>query len=153
TPKAKHIRLQIEAKTVPRYANELHAPETISKAIGDLAQKYGLIDRIVIQSFDHRVVVAAKKILPSIRTAALLAPNFPDWLSVIKSTHADVLSPHLDWVTKEAVAAAHKIGTKVVPYTANTEADWEYLISCGVDGIITDDPKALLSFLRSRRLR
>ena len=144
------INLQIEVKGVPRYTTAADSPDVLAGAIIAAAKKYQLIDRIVIQSFDHRVIAAAKKINPRIKTAALLAPNLPDWVSVLKSSGASIISPHLDWVTKEAVDAAHKYGAKVVPYTANHEADWKFLITCGVDGIITDDPQALIKYLADK---
>ncbi|MEN9835815.1 MAG: hypothetical protein RL011_2008 [Pseudomonadota bacterium] len=150
---AQRIKLQIEAKIVPRYTRDSSTPTVIANAIMAAAKKYKLTDRIVIQSFDHRVISVVKKIQPTVKTAALLSADFPDWVNVIRSVNADILSPHIDWVTKEAVAAVHKYGAKVMPYTANNEADWSHLIDCGVDGIITDDPKSLITFLRSQGLR
>jgi len=35
----------------------------------------------------------------------------------------------------------------VIPWTANTPADWDRLIAAEVDGIITDDPAALIAHL------
>ena len=72
---------------------------------------------------------------------------------MIEASQANTISPHMDWVTPEAVREAHDLGVRVVPYTANSEADWSYLISCGVDGIITDDPQALIHYLRNQSLR
>jgi len=37
-----------------------------------------------------------------------------------------------------------------VPWTANTPRDWERLVEAGVDGIITDDPAALIAWLKRR---
>jgi glycerophosphoryl diester phosphodiesterase len=39
----------------------------------------------------------------------------------------------------------------VVPWTANTEQDWEKLIGAGVDAIISDDPAELIAYLKRRR--
>jgi glycerophosphoryl diester phosphodiesterase len=51
-------------------------------------------------------------------------------------------------VTAEEVRAAHGAGLRVIPWTANTEADWKRLIAAGVDGIITDDPERLIQYLK-----
>jgi glycerophosphoryl diester phosphodiesterase len=51
------------------------------------------------------------------------------------------------------VDAARKAGLQVVTWTANTEADWEKLIAAGVDAIISDDPAALIAYLKKRGLR
>jgi glycerophosphoryl diester phosphodiesterase len=42
---------------------------------------------------------------------------------------------------------AHEAGLSVIPWTANTMEHWERLIAAGVDGIITDDPAALIAYL------
>ena len=56
-------------------------------------------------------------------------------------------------MTPEKVAAAHAAGLQVVPWTANTPADWEKLVAAKVDAIITDDPAALIAYLNPRKLR
>ena len=56
-------------------------------------------------------------------------------------------------VTLEKVIAAHAKGLEVVPWTANTVADWDRLIRAGVDAIISDDPAALIAHLKQQGLR
>jgi glycerophosphoryl diester phosphodiesterase len=41
----------------------------------------------------------------------------------------------------------------VIPWTANTPADWDQLVAAKVDAIITDDPAALIAYLKQRKLR
>ena len=48
---------------------------------------------------------------------------------------------------------AHAHSLDVVPWTANTTEDWHPLIDAGVDGIITDDPAALIGYLKAKGLR
>ena len=59
-----------------------------------------------------------------------------------------MVAPEYVLVTTEAVREAHEAGLRVIPWTANTTEDWKRLIAAGVDGIITDDPAALLGYLR-----
>jgi glycerophosphoryl diester phosphodiesterase len=56
-------------------------------------------------------------------------------------------------VTPEQVKAAHQAKIQVVPWTADTPADWQMLIDAGVDAIITDDPAALIGYLKAKGLR
>ena len=56
-------------------------------------------------------------------------------------------------VTKEKVQAAHKAGIQVVPWTVNMPAAWDRMMEAGVDAIISDDPAALIDYLRSKGLR
>src|SRR5438552_2739751 len=58
--------------------------------------------------------------------------------------------PGTKMLTPEQVAAAHRAGIEVLPWTADTPADWERLVAARVDGIITDDPAALIAFLKQR---
>ncbi|HMF62478.1 MAG TPA: glycerophosphodiester phosphodiesterase family protein, partial [Edaphobacter sp.] len=62
----------------------------------------------------------------------------------------DFLSPDESLVTPEQVAAAHKAGLKVVPYTSNTPDGWKKLATAQVDAIITDDPAGLMEWLRAQ---
>ena len=64
-----------------------------------------------------------------------------------------IVAPEKALVTPARVGAAHAAGLQVVPWTANTAEEWERLAAAGVDAIITDDPAALLDFLRERKLR
>ncbi len=54
---------------------------------------------------------------------------------------------------KDVIDAAHGSSLKVNVWTPNKKPEWEELISQGVDGIVTDDPKALSDYLIRRGLR
>jgi glycerophosphoryl diester phosphodiesterase len=41
----------------------------------------------------------------------------------------------------------------VVPWTANTPADWDRLIQTKVDAIISDDPAELIAYLKQHSMR
>ena len=49
--------------------------------------------------------------------------------------------------------AAHDAGLQVVPWTSNTPAEWDALIAAKVDAIISDDPAALIAYLKEKKLR
>ena len=146
-PGAKSIKFNIEMKIVPRFVGESSQPERFAQLLLDTAKQYGMLDRITVESFDHRSLLAIKHLNSKVPVAALLGADLPDWQAVITAAKADIISPDMDWVTAKSVQAAHAIGARVIPYSANHEEDWNYLIACGVDGIITDDPAALINFL------
>jgi glycerophosphoryl diester phosphodiesterase len=60
---------------------------------------------------------------------------------------AQFTSPAASLVDASGVTSAHEAGIKVLPWTVNDTKGWSKLIEAGVDGIITDDPEALLKFL------
>ena len=103
---------------------------------------------MVVQSFDFRVLHAMKRIAPQIRIAALWVGELRPFVETAAAAEADIVSPQHKLVTPDQVNQAHAAGLQVVPWTANTPDDWQRLIAAGVDGIITDDPVALLSYLR-----
>ena len=46
-------------------------------------------------------------------------------------------------VTRTLVDSIHLAGKKVFAWTVNSESSVQYLVDCGVDGILTDDPVML----------
>jgi glycerophosphoryl diester phosphodiesterase len=94
-----------------------------------------------------------KRLAPGIRLAALCQVGLRSLRMIAGSAGADIISPDLRLLTRRRVAAAHRAGLEVVPWTANRPGQWNRLIQAGVDGIITDDPGALIAYLKSRGLR
>jgi glycerophosphoryl diester phosphodiesterase len=107
-----------------------------------------------VQSFDFRTLEAMKRRNPRVRLSALFEPRETgDLVKRTLEAGAAILSPHFRLVTPELVAAAHAARLQVVPWTANEPALWEKLAAAGVDAIISDDPAALLAWLKQRKLR
>lgn len=88
---------------------------------------------------------------PEIRLSALYAGEPRDFVEIARSAGASIISPHYTLVTEEQVAKAHKAGLQVIPWTPNEPAEWQKLIGARVDAIITDDPAALIAFLKAPR--
>lgn len=136
----------IETKISPQNPEWTVGPERFVELVLAIIRKHGLEDRVILQSFDFRTLVAMKKAAPEIRLAALLGSQV-DWLEAAKASGAGIISPMYPLVTREKVEAAHKAGLQVVPWTPNTRELWEKLRGDGVDGIITDDPGPLMGML------
>ncbi len=152
-PAAKKIRFNIETKIYPSKPDITPTPSVFAKKIIDLVRKYQMIDRIILQSFDDRTLLAAKKIEPKVLTSMLISDNHIDYVAVAKSSHADIISPDLEWILSEDVKLLHAAGVKVIPWTVNKTEDWDRLIAMNVDGIISDDPKKLIEYLKAKSLR
>jgi len=56
-------------------------------------------------------------------------------------------------VTPSRIVGAHQAKLQVIAWTANTPQEWDALIAAGVDGIISDDPAALIAYLKQKKLR
>jgi glycerophosphoryl diester phosphodiesterase len=133
------------------------------KLIDDAVKRHNLQSRVILQSFDFRTLVVMKKLDPQIRLSALIGDprgdemmgitdHDKDFVSIGKKTGAQIISPDFHLVTPEKVAAAHAAGLQVIPWTADTPEDWQALVDAKVDAIITDDPEALVAWLRAKGL-
>jgi glycerophosphoryl diester phosphodiesterase len=94
-----------------------------------------------------------KKLAPEIRRVALWEGDGRDFVSIARDADAEIVSPAFRLVTPDKVRAAHEAGLQVVPWTADTLADWDNLIAAQVDAIITDDPAELIAHLKQKGLR
>lgn len=143
----------IETKIFARQPQLTPSPEVFVKLILVAVKRHGLERRVILQSFDFRTLHAMKKAAPGIRLAALFEGTPRSFVEMAKEAGAGIVSPHYSLVTKEKVEEAHQAGLRVIPWTPNTLAEWQRMVDCGADEIITDDPAELISFLRLRRGR
>jgi glycerophosphoryl diester phosphodiesterase len=125
--------------------------EEFAKLVLQVVRKHKLEKRVQVQSFDFRTLHAMKKLAPEIPLNALYSGPAKDFVAIAREAGASTIAPQYKLVTKEQVDKAHAAGLKVVPWTANDPEAWRMLIDAGVDEIITDDPAALISFLKKPR--
>ena len=113
----------------------------------DAVKEKGVLDRVIISSFDPRILKAVKAEEPMCKTAFLYPTNDPFVCRFVavpffiaKAIKADILHPAYIFVNPSFVKLAHKLGFKVNVWTVNEPSAVRFLVSCGVDGIITDCP-------------
>ena len=143
----------LETKISPKRPELTPSPEEFARLVLEQIRKHKLEKRVILQSFDFRTLVAMRKLAPEIRLSALTATDQRDFAAIAaEAANAEIVSPQFQLVTPEKVAAAHKAGIQVVPWTADKPADWDNLIAAKVDAIISDDPVALLAYLKAKGL-
>ncbi|MBM3783456.1 MAG: glycerophosphodiester phosphodiesterase [Acidobacteria bacterium] len=151
------VHFNIETKLSPKTPDLAPGPERFAELVLQAVRKHKLESRVILQSFDFRTLHAMKKLEPRVRLSALFpydtAQRGADYLEIAKESGAGILSPHFSTVTPEKVAAAHNAGLTVVPWTANTPDQWQKLVDAKSDAIISDDPAALIAWLKSKGLR
>jgi len=141
----------IETKSFPEHPEYTPSPEEFVKLVLAKIRAHKLEKRIILQSFDWRTLVAMRKLAPEIRLSALTDKDKREFAAISKdAANAEIVSPEYHLVTPEKVAAAHAAGIQVVPWTADTPAAWDALIAAKVDAIISDDPAALIAYLRRK---
>jgi glycerophosphoryl diester phosphodiesterase len=144
----------IETKIFADKPQYTPSPEEFVKLALAKIRKYQLEKRIILQSFDFRTLVVMRKLAPGIRLSALTEKDTRDFAAIAaEGGKAEIISPEFHLVTPDKVAAAHRAGLQVVPWTADAEQDWDMLIEAKVDAIISDDPAGLIAHLKKRGLR
>jgi len=136
------VDYNIEIKSLPMGDNKFHPlPEEFSDLVYNLINQYLPLERVVIQSFDFRVLQYWNKKYPKVRLAALVENQLPaseniKALGFIPS----IYSPDFKLLSKEIVAELKRKKIRVIPWTVNNAEDMLRMKSWGVDGIITDYP-------------
>jgi glycerophosphoryl diester phosphodiesterase len=117
-----------------------------------LLQSRGLVNRVVVQSFDWSYLADFHKLEPK-QVLGALGPSgsrdgkklteaekvlSKEWIDLALQSGVRVVGWN-NQVTKEAVDYAHSKGLDVWVYTINDEAEAARLLDLGVDGIITNN--------------
>ena len=146
------IRFNIETKMDGKHPENSPSPAEFARLIAPIINGSGFADRITIQSFDWRTLPEMEKVSPGIKLSLLVAL---DGVSALFNPpcRVDIISPNYRLVSPALVARLHKKNIKVLPWTVNTEKAWDRMVKLGVDGIITDNPGGLISYLKAKGLR
>lgn len=150
------FKFNVEIKSYEDKPELSPAPEEYTRMVIDAIRKHRLEKRVMIQSFDWRLVHATEKIAPELPRSALFplarANAGRDYVDIAKDANVKMVSVQYDTITPEKVKQAHDAGIKVIAWTANDAAIWEKLVAAKVDEIITDDPAGLIAWLKSKGL-
>ena len=172
----KDVFLNLEVKSTPFKMGLTPTPsDTVSLILKNI-DTHKLEDRIIISSFDWRILYELKKQNPRIlrgfitlqqdlsTTKKNIYENSP-WMAknysidelfllpnIIKSLEGHVWSVFYRDVTKQNVELAHKHGLATCVWTVNREQDIIRMIEYGVDGIITDYPKKVQEICKSKNI-
>jgi glycerophosphoryl diester phosphodiesterase len=136
------VDYNIELKSHPKGDGLFHpAPDEFSNLVYQVISQYLPLERVVIQSFDLRVLQYWKKHFPQVRLALLVEnrKSIEQNLKELGFTPA-VYSPYYKLLSPDIVQQLKSAGMRVIPWTVNEVADMKQLRSWGVHGIITDYP-------------
>jgi len=171
------VRVNIETKITPTSGERTPNAETFARLVVERVRAASMIQRVTIQSFDWRTLVAVKSMAPDIATGCLtaegerfdtvradmsarspwhaglaLADHGGSLPRLARAAGCAIWSPDAASVTRERVEDAHAAGLAVLPWTVNEPAEMTRLIDLGVDGLITDYPDWLRDVAKSKRL-
>ncbi len=173
---ATDIRFDIETKIDPRHPGNTLPPEAFVKTLLEVIREAGMLQRVMVQSFDWRTLALVQRLEPQIRTVYLTfessaMDNTRDvlWTAghVLKDFDGSVphmvraaagkvaaatWAPHVGNLTLERLRQAQALGLQVIPWTVNDKLQMERLIDWGVDGIISDYPDRLREVMARKGL-
>jgi glycerophosphoryl diester phosphodiesterase len=167
---ATQVRFNIETKIDPMRPADTADPDTLVKAILDTVREAGMLERMTLQSFDWRTLLAARRLEPGVPTACLTTQGgtadvrdgagtwtaglrLADYGTVprlVKAAGCAVWSPNFRHLDEAAVREAQSLGLQVIPWTVNQPVDMGRLLDWKVDGLITDFPDRLRELMASR---
>ncbi len=108
----------------------------------------GLEGRVIAQSFSEKTVEAFADVAPQIPIGWLTERIDIATVRTALRIGADAVNPRA--ATARGVAIAHRAGLGVLVWTQDEETHWEELTAMGVDGIITNVPDELRTWLLGR---
>jgi glycerophosphoryl diester phosphodiesterase len=127
-----------------------HTPPNFAELVLKVIREHAVEGRVIFQSFDFAILHHMRLLAPALTRAALWEGAARSFVEIARDAGTSMVAPEYVLVTEGEVRKAHEAGLRVIPWTANTAKDWEFLIAAGVDGIITDDPAALIGYFRSQ---
>ena len=132
------IPLCIEIKGTPEVA-----PAT-AEAVAALLRDRGLLERMLVSSFDHRALAAATRVAPGVFLAPERLPESgpPDPEAAVtqaRALGAAVLQHRWEDLTADVVDALHAADVAVWSWPIDSRESIAHSLAVGVDGIIGDD--------------
>ncbi len=131
-----YFQIEITAKKM--------APEVLA-----LIDKYDLYNQCLISSFLDRTLPTYKNSKKKI-LLAYIGHEQNSLLRKAAKLDLDGVHPQYKMLTPELVSKFHSEDLFVNAWPVDNPKEWEYLIKCGVDGIITNYPRELVNYLETR---
>ena len=170
------LLINLEIKSTPDEKNLTPDPKDLVQIVLNEINNSNLKDKIIISSFDWRILREIKKQSPEIHRAYLTfqqekgmkikktiyskspwIDHIPltivyDLPKIIKELGGSAWHPYYKDINKKAVKDAHDNNLPVNVWTVNDEDDMLKMIEYGVDGIMTDYPLRLKNLCEKRSI-
>src|SRR5690606_37615976 len=116
--------------------------------LDQLVRRYGLEERVVLQSFDWRTLRAMRELNPRIRTCPLGVPRHShDYAATLRELGAGCIVLSTRETTPAQVAQLRRQGVMVFSGVIDSPQEWEQAMGYGYDALFSNDPVRLMEFL------
>jgi glycerophosphoryl diester phosphodiesterase len=128
-----------------------HTPDQVASIV-QAVRAAGAEQRVLLQSFEVPVLRRLRAILPVEPIGLLVEDVGDDPVGDCHDLGAVTYNPYVGAVLErpEVVETLHAAGIAMMPWTSDDPEQWMALSDLGVDGIITNDPAALLGWQDQR---
>lgn len=133
-----HLNIELKSDMFPY-------PGMVGKVVA-LVEEMEFDTRVVLSSFDHESIRAAKQVAPHLETAPLFKEVLVDPLDYMHNVPADALHLYFQTAFRPSIQEALKTGAIIRTYTVNKEKDAEALRDIGVSAIFTDFPEKMIPY-------
>jgi len=143
-----------------RYKNKLlinielknyHAPfDHLPHIVAELINKLDMSDTIIVSSFLPWNLLIIKRLNPDIKIALLVDPSFFGQIlssEIFSFLSPEFIHPHSTYITSHYLEHEHKLKRRVNTWTVNDPMLAKKFFAWKMDGLISDDPQAMLRIL------
>lgn len=138
-------RLNIELKS-----DIFPYPGMREKVIG-LVKEFGLGRRVILSSFDHETIRAAKQEAPDLETGVLFMEILSDAPAYAASIGADALHSAIPFAVRGPGQRAADSGSVLRVFTVNSREHAGWVAASGARAIFTDYPEKMLELFGGRK--
>lgn len=122
--------------------------ETVTNDVLTLIRRLGMVEQVILSSFQHRYLRECRQLLPDLATGALVEKVRPaDPVALCRELGADAWHPDRRIIAPGDLEAFAQAELCVNVWTVNMMDEALDLVARGATGIITDVPKACLAAL------
>jgi glycerophosphoryl diester phosphodiesterase len=150
--KLKSVKYNIEIKSEAETDNEFHPiPSVYTDMVYKLLKSKNILDRVILQSFDVRVLQYIHQKNYPVKVAFLIEnlKGFDKNISLLGFV-PDIYSPYFKLVNDSLVTACHQKNIQLIPWTVNDKADIEHMLKLKVDGLISDYPDKVIGIVKGK---
>lgn len=131
----------------------------MAKALAEELSVFNMNKDIIVSSFHHQEIIDFHQHESNVKIATLepthgsLIKNLKyfftkkDFFQHAEKAEANAIHPFVLAITRKFIETAHQSNWAVNTWTSDNPKQWKKFIGYGIDGIITNNPEKLISFL------
>lgn len=146
------VQYNIETKTTVEGDGIFHpAPSTFVDVLLQEIISGKIQNRTTIQSFDIRTLQYLHQKMPAIKTVLLVENTLSPQENIqLLGFTPTIYSPHFSLVNKSLTDYCQQQSMQLITWTVNDTATVQKLLSFPLQGIITDNPKLIIDYLKKQ---